>query len=166
MPKGKKWTDEEEAFLFEHAPDMTPPELEEALNKSVAVTTRTCAAISRKCKVLGIKWRYAQRGPWSQEDIQFLKDNHEKLGIHGVALALKRDSISIREMLETGQLESEKRVTCRKQVTPWMDTMLVTIPKIGKTIYDLSQELYKEGRKIEIRKKHGKFAIFETTGVF
>jgi hypothetical protein len=155
------WTEEEDEFLRENATKYTALQMAEAMEDAdVAVVTRTSNACRKRAMVLDIKLKSGQRGGWSKEEKLFLKDNYRELGAEGVAKALNRSPRSIYEVVRKGDL------AVKNQITPWMPSMLVKIPKLGKTIYDYALELYQNGKRIDIEQRRGKFAIFETIGVF
>lgn len=153
------WSDAGKQYLVDNAATMTAQEL--ATGVQPLVGDKTVEAIRSMCKVMGFKPKYMLRhkdgkNAWSDEELNYLDINAEK-PITELMRHLGRPYKSITSKLFALRNTSEGM----KQVTPFMDTMVETIPDLGISIYELSCELYNSGKRVEVKQRRdAKMALF------
>ena len=149
-----RWTPQQEQLLKEHHGDMTVKELSSLLQRlGVEKQPETVRA---RCKKLGIKPMSASRHAWTEEEERFLKMNQDDMTNREIAMHLGIPESAVRTKRYKPDMVYEM-----KRVTPWKHRMLEKIDELGKSIYDVSCELYEKGVPVEVRAdSHGKMAVF------
>lgn len=136
---------------------MTVKELAEGL-KNVSSTARHIENVRMRCKAMDLTPKSARDyHNWTREEEDYLRKSYNRIGYDKMAahLGLPKKKVTAKAekmRLRYGEME---------RVTPWMDSMLVKIKDTGKTLYDLSIELFDMGRKVSVEENaNGKLAVF------
>lgn len=149
------WEKEEESFLRENGASMTVRELRKGLepvSESLLSYAKSASNIRGKCKAMGIEPLSDGKRAWTLSDYRFLEENKNHMSNAAMAAALDR---SYRSVVAKCRVEGAAKEFEMKQVTPWMPSMLKSVPTKGKTgkgksIFDLSVEMYRAGKIVEI----------------
>jgi len=146
------WSDKAKQYLLDNAATMTVMQLVRGLKDSLGID-KSRDAVYLMCYQLNTKPKSNVKGRWSDEEIQFLKDNYSHMTYKELSKALGRTDQSVRCKIRKVQSTLE-------QVTPWMDTMLAWV-RDKKSICDMSIELHDSGHRVDVRTNaKGKFALF------
>jgi len=153
--KAQTWTPQQEQLLIEQHEYMTAKELSNALRLRFGVEKKP-EAIRARCKKLGFSPMSASRHNWTEEEERFLQMNQDDMTNREIASHLNIPESAVRTKRYKPSMIYEM-----KRVTPWHARMLEKIDGLGKSIYDISCELYEAGTLVEVRSDgHGKMAVF------
>ena len=149
------WSDAEKQFLKDNAETMTAKELAAEIWKHFGIR-KSVDTVRGMCKSAGIVPKRADRNRWTEVELDYLsKNRHKRVKELSRHLGRGEKAITIK-IHKQGFLYGRM-----KRVTPWMTTMMETIPDVGKSIYDISIELHQAGRKVEIEQNARKqMAVF------
>lgn len=151
-----RWSQDEHTFLMNNAASMTAKELNVALVANFG-TIHGTENVRHRCKKLGLQIKSAGKHAWTDEEVAFLRENHGDISYADMADALGISLISITCRMSAITAACGKM----KRQTPWMESMVEKIEGLGKSVYEVANEFWQSGVKVDIEEnEQGYLAAF------
>lgn len=152
----KRWTEAERQFLRDNAESMNAEELVASI--PTAGNRKSVQAVRSMCRRMGFKPRSDdKRRIWTDDELAYLRENCHS-NIDALCEHLGRTKNAIKSKLYSKSYGFVEM----KRVTPWVSTILEPIPDTGKSLYEISEELWLDGKSVSVEKNRssGKMAVF------
>ena len=140
------WSDVEKEYVKKNAKSMSAKELADGLTERYS-SQKSTNTVREMAKKLGIPPRGSGgRHNWTTKELEFVDQNKDTMSIGEMANKLRVGAKSVKARMY--KQNNNKQMT---QVSPWVANMLRPILNGGLSLFDLSCQMQKQGKIVEIR---------------
>ena len=143
MGKSEKWSDDDLAYINEHYGNDGPASVAKALGRTKAAVTRKAAKLKITANTCG------NRKHWSSEEVEYLKENYNKIPTKEISSKLRRSQESVKHKAAALSLRKKAKTKHR----PWTEKEVrymernyerqpaaVTAKRLKRTIYSVRRK--------------------------